>query len=53
MAKQIKQIPTLSGKDANIFIERMIKVENSKKNSKQIEISKKIDEVMSKLTICV
>ena len=53
MAKQIKQIPTLSGEDADKFLERMIKVENSKRTSKQIEISKKIDEVMSKLTICV
>ncbi len=51
MAKQIKQIPTLSRKDANEFIERMIKVETSRRTNKQIEISKKIEDVMNKLTI--
>lgn len=52
MAKPIKSTPELSGEEANKFLERMIKVENSKITLKQRELSREIERNMKLLTIC-
>jgi len=52
MAKPIKSTPELSGEEANKFLERMLKVEESKITKKQIQFSKEIEQNMKLLTIC-
>jgi hypothetical protein len=52
MAKPIKSTPELSGEEANEFLSKMIKVEETRITPKQIEFSKEIEQNMKLLTIC-
>jgi len=52
MAKPIKSTPELVGKEADIFLEKMIKVDNSRITSKQKSFAKEIDKNMKLLIVC-
>ncbi len=52
MAKPIKATPTLVGKEADMFIEKMMNVESSRLTAKQKREAIKIRENMEILTIC-
>jgi len=52
MAKPIRAVRTLSGEDANIFVERMVAVENSKITKEQKKFAKEIEENMKSLLVC-
>jgi hypothetical protein len=52
MAKPIKSTPELAGKEADKFLERMIKVEQSKITFKQSSFAKEIKKNMSQLVVC-
>jgi hypothetical protein len=52
MAKPIKSTPELTGDEADKFLEKMIKVEQSKINFKQIAFAKEIKKNMSQLVVC-
>ena len=52
MAKPIKATPTLVGKEADRFIERMIRVENSKITQEQKRETKEIIQNIKALIVC-
>ena len=52
MAKPIRATPTLSGNEANIFLEKMIKIEDSRITFKQKRVAKEIKENMELLLVC-
>ena len=52
MAKPIKSTPELTGEEANKFLERMIKVEQSPVTVKQKFFAKEIEKNMSLLVVC-
>ncbi len=52
MAKPIKSTPELSGEEANEFLKKMLKMEESKITREQIQFSKEIEQNMKLLTIC-
>lgn len=51
MAKPIKSTPELTGDEANKFLERMIKVENSKITAKQRCLREEMEQNMKELVI--
>ena len=52
MAKPIKATPILVGKDADVFVEKMMKVENSRITIRQRRIARQIKKNMCVLTVC-
>lgn len=52
MAKPIKSTPELTGEEANKFLEKMIKMEQSKITTKQRSLAKEVERNMSQLLVC-
>lgn len=52
MAKPIKSTPELSGKEADEFLRKMIKVEQSRVTLRQKKLLEEIEKNMSQLVVC-
>jgi len=52
MAKPIRSTPELTGNEADKFLRKMIKVEQSKITLKQSSFAKAIKKNMSQLVVC-
>jgi len=52
MAKPIRATPELKGEEANKFLEKMLKVEESRITTRQKEFSREIEENMRLLLVC-
>jgi len=52
MAKPIKSTPELTGEEANKFLEKMMRIENSRITDKQRLRAKEIEKNMSLLVVC-
>jgi hypothetical protein len=52
MAKPIKSIPTLSGREADIFIEKMLAKEKAPVTDKEKQLAKSIEYNMKLLLVC-
>lgn len=51
MAKPIKSIPELRGAEADLFLEKMIKLENSKITPRQKRFAREIEKNMKLLVV--
>jgi hypothetical protein len=52
MAKPIKATPDLVGEEANKFLKKMLKVENSKITEREKQIAIKVIEISKRMVIC-
>lgn len=52
MAKPIKSTPELTGEEANEFLKKMMRIEQSKITTKQKTFAKEIEKNMNQLLVC-